>query len=123
MEYYIYQTPVFVLDPVHGETDIPLFCIQAEELIGPSLLSDVDVVYIGSFKELGDRNAAFMNGAIYMTSAEPTTFDMLENFLHEVAHSLETKYSWQIYDDQLVNEFKHKRKRLQQILEAESTQG
>jgi len=83
------------------------------------LLNGVDVVYIGDFKELGDRNAAFMNGGIYMTAAEPTVFDMLENFVHETAHSLENQYAWQIYDDSLIQEFKGKRTRLRGLLEAE----
>jgi len=55
-----------------------------------------------------------------MTCNEPTNFDMLENFVHEVAHSLELDYAWNIYlDDDLVDEFKGKRNRLYHTLSAE----
>ena len=116
MEYYIHSIPVFVTDTPEESVDIPTFCVEAEEFIPPALLDNVDVVYIGIFKELKDRNAAFMNGGIYMTATEPTVFDMIENFVHEVAHSLESKFAWQIYDDSLINEFKGKRERLYHLL-------
>jgi hypothetical protein len=119
MEYYIHNTPVFVMHEPPQEMSVPSFCEEAEEIMSAHLLNGVDVVYIGDFKELGDRNAAFMNGGIYMTAAEPTVFDMLENFVHETAHSLENQYAWQIYDDSLIQEFKGKRTRLRGLLEAE----
>ena len=119
MEYYIYNIPVFVTDTPEESVDIPTFCVEVEEFMSPALLSNVDVVYIGKFKELQNRNAAFMNGGIYMTATEPTVFDMIENFVHEVAHSLENQFAWQIYDNSLIQEFKGKRERLCQILKAE----
>ena len=99
--------------------DISAFCREVEETIPSTLLNNVEVVYIGQFKELKDRNAAFSHGAIYMTSSEPTNFDMLENFVHEVAHSLETTYGWDIYTDDLRDEFVGKRERLSHLLRAE----
>jgi len=122
MEYYIHNTPVFVMEEPPDEVDISAFCQKAEETLSPALLNSIEVVYIGEFRELGDRNAAFMNGAIYMTANEPTAFDMLENFVHETAHSLEDRYAWEIYDDSLVQEFKGKRARLRSLLEAEGYQ-
>ena len=119
MEYYIHSIPVFVTDTPEESVDIPTFCVEAEEFIPPALLDNVDVVYIGIFKELKDRNAAFMNGGIYMTATEPTVFDMIENFVHEVAHSLENHYGSFIFDDALEQEFLGKRKRLHSILAAE----
>jgi len=119
MEYYIHNVPVFVTATPEESVDIPTFCVEAEEFMSPTLLNNVDVVYIGKFKELQDRNAAFMNGGIYMTATEPTVFDMIENFVHEVAHSLENQFAWQIYDDSLIQEFKGKRERLYHILTAE----
>ena len=44
---------------------------------------------------------------------------MLEDFIHEVAHSLESSYGLFIYDDALVAEFKGKRERLSHLLSAE----
>ena len=44
---------------------------------------------------------------------------MIENFVHEVAHSLEPQHGLRIYDDRLISEFLGKRRRLRSILEAE----
>jgi hypothetical protein len=119
MEYYIYDIPVFVIDPPHEELHIPEFCTEVEEHLPRNLLKNVEVVYIGQFKNLRGRNAAYTNGGIYITSAEPTNFDMLENFIHETAHALEETYGHFIYDLELIEEFKGKRERLRHILEAE----
>ncbi len=70
MEYYIHHIPVFVLSPTEG-ADIPDFCTAAENLFNPpQLLSEVEVVYVGNLKELGDKNAMYANGAIYITNQE-----------------------------------------------------
>ncbi len=120
MEYYIHHVPVFVLDETaHENVDIPAFCTQAEEIIPAALFTNVEVVYIGQFKELGSRNAAFSNGAVYMTSSEPTEFDMIENLVHELGHSLEMTHGWDIYTDDFRNEFLGKRQALYRILSAE----
>lgn len=119
MEYYIHHVPVFVLGEVDATVDVPNFCEEAEDTIPAQLLKNVEVVYIGEFRELAGRNATYAHSAIYMTSSEPTNFDMLENFVHEVAHSLETDYGMFIYDDSLISEFKGKRRRLRDLLAAE----
>jgi len=118
MEYYIYNTPVFVLERPE-KVDIPLFCLEAEENLPHFILQNVEVIYIGEFKELRGRNAAYLNGGIYIASTEFTGFDMIENVVHEAAHSLEDTYGSLIYDKALVSEFKGKRKRLESILKAE----
>jgi len=119
MEYYIYNIPLFVMSEPEASVDIPSFCQEVEECVPATLLRNIEVVYIGNFKDLNGRNAAFNNGAIYMLATEPTNFDMLENFVHEVAHSLEVQYGMQIYSDDLRNEFLGKRTRLYHLLEAE----
>jgi Mlc titration factor MtfA (ptsG expression regulator) len=117
MEYYIHSVPVFVMGE-QPECSIPDFCSEAEEVLYSSLLANVDVVYVVDTRELAGRNASYSNGAIYMTNQEPTVDDMLENFVHEVAHSLEESHGGLIYGDDLVNEFKGKRNRLYHLLSA-----
>ena len=119
MEYYIHHIPVFLVGPTPPRVDVPEFCAAAEDLIPQKLLHGVDVVYIGDQRELAGRNASYHNGAIYMTSDEPTVEDMLENFVHELAHALEETYAHQIYVPQLTAEFKGKRQRLYHILTAQ----
>ena len=119
MEYYIYNVPLFVVDNVETDIDLPLFCTEVEEILPPAAFNDVDAVYIGNFKELEGRNAAFAHGAIYMSCTEPTNFDMVENLVHEVAHSLESQYGWDIYANDLRQEFLSKRQKLYHLLTAE----
>ncbi len=119
MEYYIYNIPVFVVNEPDPGVDIIAFCNEVESIIPQRLLSNIEVVYIGQFRELADRNAVYINGAVYITSDEPTSFDMVENFIHEVAHSLEEQYGMMIYQEDLVSEFKAKRRRLYHLLSAE----
>ena len=119
MEYYIYNVPVFVVNDTEPTVDIPTFCEEVESYISRELMSNVEVVYIGNFKELNNRNAAFSNGGIYMTCTEPTTFDMVENFVHEVAHSLEALHGLELYSKDLRDEFLGKRTRLYHLLSAE----
>ena len=117
MEYYIYNIPLFVVNEPEEGVDLPGFCQEVEEILPVSLLDNVDVVYVGDFQDLQDKNAAYTHGAIYMAAHEPTNFDMLENFVHETAHSLEDRYGWEIYDDAMADEFKGKRERLYHLLQ------
>ena len=120
IEYYIYSIPVFVVaEELEPEVDIPAFCTEVEQILPEQLLNNVEVVYIGQFNHLGDRNAAYSNGGIYINSMEPTNFDMVENFVHEVAHSLEIDHGAQIYSSEVRDEFLGKRERLRHLLEAE----
>ena len=119
MEYYIYNIPVFVMGEPQESVNIPSFCQNVEELLPVRLLRNVEVVYIGNFKDLRGKNAAFDSDSIYMSLEEPTNFDMLENFIHEVGHSLAVDQGWLIYDDRLTSEFLSKRKRLRSMLESE----
>jgi len=118
MEYYIHNIPLFLIGESELEINIPEFCAEVEERIPQALCGHLDVVYIGEIPELNGRNALYSNGAIYMTSKEPTIFDMLENFVHELAHSLEGAYGNFIYSADLIQEFKAKRETLYQILKA-----
>ena len=104
MEYYIYNIPVFVTSPLEQGVEIGDFCSVVEEYLVPELLDNIDVVYVGDFAELQGRNATYANDAVYMTASEPSVFDMLENFIHEVAHSLEHKYEALIYSPDIRRE-------------------
>jgi len=117
-QYYIHNVPVFVVGEPEENLDFPEFCTDAEDLLTSSLLTNIDVTYVGDFPELNGRNATYANGAIYMSGREPTNFDMLENFVHEVAHSLEPAYGEFIYSEDFLNEFRGKRQRLCNILKA-----
>jgi hypothetical protein len=119
MENYICNTPVFVVSDISGDINIPDFCEEADALLPARLFHTIDVIYIGDFPELNGNNALYRDGAIYISSKEPTNFDMLENLVHELAHALEDSGQWDIFDAALEREFLTKRHTLYRILSAE----
>lgn len=77
------------------------------------LASNVDVIYVGDFEEFEKKrfNAAYQDGAIYVINVQDNAKDMADDIIHEMAHSLEEKYSDFIYGDgRLQNEFLGKEK-------------
>jgi len=121
-EYYIFNSiPLFIKDfPRSSEVNIEELISSIEETLPRRYFSGVEAAYMGEFPELKEKNAVFADGAIYITSAEETTFDLLENIVHEVAHALEEREFTHVYSDgALEREFLGKRRRLKSILDAE----
>ena len=117
-------TSVIVKDPPEWEG------FSAEELaeyvlgrVPEHFLENVEIIYVGEFPILKGRNAVFSDGAIYVSHQEPTYFDMLEDIIHEVGHSLEERYNALIYTDALKNEFLSKREKLRHILKSQGYDG
>ena len=62
----------------------------------------------------------YKDGAIYISNDQDNPEDMLDDIVHEIAHSLETPYGGIIYGDTKVEkEFSFKRMKLYRILESE----
>lgn len=75
------------------------------------LLQGIDIIYIGKFPDLEERslNAAYADGAIYVTPEQSSEEDFLDDVIHEIAHSLEERFTDFIYDDaELQLEFRKK---------------
>ena len=113
--------PVIIKDKLHSEeVDIEDFINTVEEKLPFHLLQNIEMIYIGEFPALQDRNAAYADAAIYITNRELTTHDMLENVIHEIAHSVEEFSGPYIYgNDRLQHEFIGKRERLKSILDGQ----
>ena len=113
----IYIEPeLFFLD---GGNNIGQVIDIVQKNIPPHLASNVDVIYVGDFEEFEEKrfNAAYQDGAIYVINVQDNAKDMADDIIHEMAHSLEEKYSDFIYGDGMIqNEFLGKRERLFQIL-------
>jgi hypothetical protein len=118
-EYYIYNIPVFVFGEEEPNVDVSTFCSLIEQTLPPQVMKNIEVCYISEDPILDGRNATYANGAIYMDIKEPSNEDLVENFIHETAHSLEVDRQAQIYDESLVAEFRGKRRRLYHILKSE----
>jgi hypothetical protein len=112
---------VFIKDQIIGDVEINNVLNKVKKLIPLHLFSGLDAIYVGQFKELQQRevNAAFMDGALYISNVQQDEETMLEDLIHEIAHSLEEIANFNMYqDDSIYDEFLAKRLRLQKILES-----
>ena len=89
----------------------------------------VESIFIGDFEEFHERqvNALFKDGAVYVTNAQTDNDDMIDDIVHEIAHSAEDLYGYEIYasDSKLINEFRQKRISFEKLLKSQgfNTQG
>mgnify|MGYP003657712206 FL=1 len=80
----------------------------------------IDIVYVGDFQFLNDRevNAMYSDGAVYLSNVQDNNDDLKDDIVHELAHAVEEKYGQFLYSDEKIkNEFLQKRSRLKRILE------
>ena len=83
-------------------------------------LKNIKSIHIGDFKFLRDREiqAAYKDSKIYVTNVQSDSSDMLDDLIHEVAHSVEEIYGDVIYSGgQIEREFLKKREKLKSLLE------
>ena len=113
---------VFVKDPLPEDVNLNVVLRRIENILPSYFVSNVDAVYVGMFEEFVemDTNAAYKDGALYITSDQYDEDDMIDDIVHEIAHAVEELAYEEIYgDDSLEVEFLGKRKRLQSILKSE----
>jgi hypothetical protein len=112
---------VFIKDHIIGDINLENVLKKVKNSIPLHLFGGLDAIYIGQFKELQQKevNAAFMDGALYISNVQQDEETMLEDFIHEIAHSLEEIANFNMYqDDSIYDEFLAKRLKLQSILQS-----
>lgn len=120
-EYRLFGKLVYVQEPFVGDVNIQSVIEEVQNNIPSYLFEEVDTVIVGTFDFLDERDleAIYKDGAIYISSRIISDRDLLENILHETAHSLESSMGYLIYgDSELHSEFLGKRTRLKSILAA-----
>ena len=116
------RTNIFIKDALPDDISIDELVEKVENILPSRLLRNVDVIYVGQFDVLVDRevNALYADGAVYVTNDQVDINDMLDDIVHETAHSLEEELSIDIYGDgEIETEFIGKRARLKNILRNE----
>lgn len=106
---------VFVKDSLNDNTSISSAIDLLFEKVPDILLQNIRKIYVGQYKELNDRSiqAMYKDASIFVTNKQNSTEDLLDDLIHEVAHSVEEVYGNFIYEDQQVEkEFLNKRKDL-----------
>jgi hypothetical protein len=92
---------------------------QIEETIPHHLLGEVEMIIFGWFKEFEERsiNAFYNDNALYISHLQEDEKDLFDDIIHEISHSLEGPYGYEIYaDDKIKDEFLRKRMYLHDIL-------
>tara|TARA_R110000737_G_scaffold200125_2_gene219711 strand:+ start:147 stop:824 length:678 start_codon:yes stop_codon:yes gene_type:complete len=116
------RTNIFIKDSLPEHISIDALADGVESILPSRLLRNIDMIYVGQFDVLNSRevNALYAEGAIYITNDQTDIADMLDDIIHEVAHSLEEELSMDIYGDgEIEMEFIGKRVRLKSIIVAQ----
>ena len=112
---------IFIKDKLPKGFDMKFVVDYVNSRIPSHMMKGVDIIYIGEFEEMKQReiNAYFADGAIYVTNRQDDEMDMIDDIIHEMAHSVEKEYSNTIYTGAIEREFLAKRDRLFYILRTE----
>jgi hypothetical protein len=113
--YSLHDIEIFIKDQFPESIDVDFVLKYIKARVPFELLRGVDMIYVGKFKHLIEKeaNAVYMDGAIYITNDQDDDMDLIDDIIHEIAHSVEELYGHGIYDDGAVQrEFLGKRKRL-----------
>ncbi len=119
--YSLHGIEIFIKDQLPDNINMDFVLNYIKARVPYEFLRGVDMIYVGRFKNLEDRNAnaMYQDGAIYLTNDQDDDRDMIDDIIHEIAHSVEEMYGHGIYDDgAVVREFLGKRKRLYSDLKA-----
>ena len=119
--YKMYDIEIFIKDPLPSDIDADFVFKYIASVLPAYLMTEIDIVYVGDFEDLRKRNAnaVFVDGAIFVTNNQSSEMDLIDDVIHEIAHSIEKKYVDHIYGDGAIErEFKRKRKQLYDVLKA-----
>lgn len=119
-KYFVYKNiNVVIKDDFIIDINLKDVLKKLFKAIPNSLFHQVEAIYVGQFKELNQRkiNAAYMDGAIYITNTQSSEDDLIDDLVHELAHSIEEMIKFDIYEDgKIISEFTSKRLKLKEIL-------
>jgi hypothetical protein len=111
---------VYFKEPLINEKiDVEKVISKVESIIPDHLRAEVEMVIFGHFDEFDERsiNAFYDSGTLHISNLHDDEADLYDDIVHEIAHSLESAYGYEIYGDQKIkDEFLRKRKYMHNIL-------
>lgn len=110
---------VFIKDEATGNTNYKKAVEISLSKVPKHLLSNIKSFHIGTFEELEKRKiqGIYKDRKVILTNKHKNTEDVIDDIVHEIAHSVEDMYRQEIYSDGLIEkEFLQKRKKLWTIL-------
>jgi len=113
-------TPIFIKDRLPENIKFEFVVKYIENRIPPRFMRGIDVIYVGQFEDFKKRdiNAYFEDGALYVSNEQDDEMDIIDDIVHEIAHSVEKEYGRHIYTGRIEKEFEGKRRRLYDMLKA-----
>ena len=111
--------PVYVKDPLPDNVNIIRVMKAIEKIVPKTVIRDLEMMVVGHLQEFEERqiNALYKDNTIYVTSAQSSNEDMIDDIVHEMAHCAEEYYQDVVYSNMsLENEFIEKRKQLFHML-------
>lgn len=117
--YKMHEVDIFIKDALPEHVDVDFVFSTISKKVPSHLLSGVDIIYVGQFDVFKEKevNAVYQDGAIYVTNNQSNEMDMIDDLIHEVAHSAEERFTETIYSDNIIKrEFLTKRSRLYDLL-------
>ena len=123
-EYYVHgNVPLFVVHDLDPEkVNLQKVISKINQKVPKELFKGVDGIYVAHLPEFDERdiNAVYKDDTLYVTNRQDSDIDMVDDIVHELAHSVEVHFHDQVYGDGDVEyEFLAKRKRLYRILKNE----
>jgi hypothetical protein len=121
-EKYLHKKLVYIKDPLSNDVDLDYVLEYVQKRIPEHLMHAVDAIYVGDFSFLNEKdvNATYLDGAMYISNKQSSEDDMIDDFVHEIAHAAEEILGEEIYfDNELESEFLGKRERLCFLLGSE----
>ena len=118
-QYKLRDVEIFIKDKLPKEIDPDFVFKYIASVLPEHFLANVDIIYIGQFENLISRDirGIFEDGAIFVTNDQDSEMDLIDDLIHEFAHSVEHTYTDVIYGtDSLVKEFRKKRNDLYVML-------
>jgi len=111
---------VFFKDKMANElVNIEDVTARFESMLPDHIRDGVEMIIIGQFEEFQKRdiNAFYKDGALYVSNFQSSNDELLDDLVHETAHSLEEAHGYEIYaDEEIKDEFIRKRMFLYDIL-------
>ncbi len=110
---------IYIKDPIRGPVDLSSVIEDYENILPPQVRENVEMIVVGHFEEFLERkiNAFYENGSLFVSNIQTSNEDLLDDLVHETAHSIEEVYGYELYADQLMkDEFIQKRKFLYDML-------
>ena len=92
--------------PKDMEVDVEKVISQVEETIPQHLRREVEALVIGELPEFKEKgfNAVYEGGTIYVTHIQDDQADMVDDIVHEFAHSVEEPHGFFIYGDSKIKD-------------------